>query len=256
MKKFLFLLVILLSFSGTSYSIGSMCKDKPRTREESIKILNLTGKIIDYLDENNADLAFIARKNKDNHGVTYTHIGIAWKEDNGRWVMTNLLQSCEDRSVLATYDDGLALFFAPVKTYKSLVLIPSGETQKELKEAVKNKEIERFKGEQYSINANPWEDKYQNCVQYVLESYSYAKAGRTFETRREAIDWYRENGFKPQKIKVNLLERVFGPMITTNVKFDDHKGREKNNEIEVATPVAVMRFIQKMEPESVMYEVK
>ena len=150
----------------------------------------------------------------------------------------------------------MALFFAPVSIYDSLVLIPSKETQTELKEAIKNKEIEKFKGDVYSINANAWSDKYQNCVQYVLEAYVYVKSGKKVKTRRDAINWTKVKGFKPQKIKVNLLERTLGPLVARNVHFDDHKDRKKPDEIEVATAETVMQFVQKLEPESTLIEIK
>lgn len=253
MKKILFLFIL---FIIPLYSAGSVCKTEPKSREEAIKVFNLTGKVIDFLESNNAELGFVARKNNENHGVSYTHLGIAWKNEKGKWIVTNLLQSCENFTELSTYDDGMALFFAPVPIYDSLVLIPSKETQTNLKEAIINKEIERFKGDIYTINSNPWSDKYQNCVQYILEAYVYVKSGKTVRTRRDAINWYILKGFRPQKIKINLLERTLGPVVAKNVRFDDHKNRKKSNEIEVATAETVMGFIQKLETESTIYEVK
>ena len=255
MKKVIFLFIFLVCTTSL-HSAGVACRTKPKSKEETTKVFNLTGKIIDFLESNDAGFAFLARKNKENHGITYTHLGMAWKNDKGRWIVTNLLQSCEDNEKLSTFDDGMALFFAPVSIYDSLILIPSKETQKEMKEVIISREIERFKGDVYSINANVWSDKYQNCVQYVLESYVYVKSGKKLKTRRDAINWYMINGFRPQKIKVNLLERGIGPMVAKNVHFDDHKDRKNNNEIEVATAETVMKFVQKLETESTFYEVK
>lgn len=255
MKKIVFLFLFLISMIPL-YSAGSACKTKPKSKEEATKVFNLTGKVIDFLESNSAEFAFIARKNKENHGVTYTHLGMAWKDEKGRWIVTNLLQSCEDNEKLSTFDDGMALFFAPVSIYDSLVLIPSKETQKSMKEVIRSGEIEAFKGNIYSINANVWSDKYQNCVQYVLESYVYVKSDKKVRTRRDAINWYMLKGFRPQKIKVNFFERGIGPAVARNVHFDDHKDRKNKNEIEVATAETVMKFVQKLESESTIYEVK
>ena len=137
MKRVLFLFMVCVI---PLFSVGSVCKTEPKSKEEAIKVFDLTGKVIDFLESNNAELAFVARKNKENHGISYTHLGMAWKDDKGKWVVTNLLQNCENSDELGTYDDGMALFFAPVSIYDSLVLIPSMETQTELKEAIKNKE--------------------------------------------------------------------------------------------------------------------
>ena len=63
-------------------------------------------------------------------------------------------------------------------------------------------------------------------------------------------------GFRPQKIKVNIFERGIGPVVAKNVHFDDHKDRKNKNEIEVATAETVMEFVQKLESESTIYEVK
>ena len=253
MRRALFLFMVCVF---PLFSVGSVCKTEPKSREEAIRVFNLTGKVIDFLESNNAELAFVARKNKENHGISYTHLGMAWKDEQGKWVVTNLLQNCENPDELGTYDDGMALFFAPVSIYDSLILIPSKETQTELKDAIKNKEIEKFKGNVYSINANAWSDKYQNCVQYVLEAYVYVKSGKKVKTRRDAINWTKINGFRPQKIKVNLLERSLGPLVAKNVHFDDHKDRKKPDEIEVATAETVMQFIQKLESESTFIEIK
>ena len=57
-------------------------------------------------------------------------------------------------------------------------------------------------------------------------------------------------------MKVNWFERTLGPMIMPNINMDDHKDREKNNIIEVASPRKVVEFIKKVEPESSIYEIK
>ena len=150
----------------------------------------------------------------------------------------------------------MAIFYGSAKVYDALILIPSEKTQREFKEVVVNKEIDKIFDEKYSINTNVWKDEYQNCVQFVLEAYGYYKSGEKYTTRKEVISWLKDNDFQPEKVKVNWFERTLGPLILPNINMDDHKDREKSNIIEVASPRKVVEFIKKLEPESTIYEIK
>ncbi len=254
MKK---IFIVIVLFLVTVLSFSKQCDRKIALQmNKTIEVLDLSGKVINYLDENNSELAIIARKrSKDNHGIDYTHLGIAWK-NNGKWIVTNLLEECDNPKKGLIYDDGMALFYGSAKIYDALILIPSKKTQKEFKEVIMNRETDKFLESKYSINTNVWEDKYQNCVQFVLESYGYYKSGKIYTTRKEVINWIKENNFKPEKVKVNWLERTFGPIIMPNINMDDHKNREKINIIEIASPRTVINFIKYLEPESIIYEIK
>ena len=251
------ILIIIAIFSVTILSFSKQCDRKVALQMyKTVKVLDLSGKVINYLDESGAELAFVARKRAEkNHGIDYTHIGIAWKQD-GKWTVTNLLEECIDPKKAALYDDGVAIFYGSAKVYDALILIPSEKTQREFKEVVVNKEIDKIFDEKYSINTNVWKDEYQNCVQFVLEAYGYYKSGEKYTTRKEVISWLKDNDFQPEKVKVNWFERTLGPLILPNINMDDHKDREKSNIIEVASPRKVVEFIKKVEPESTIYEIK
>ena len=246
-RKIKYILVFILGFTLCSAS-SNVCRGEKIERSNILKTVNLYSQVIEHMESNNIELAFIGRKGLENKYVEYTHIGIIWK-DGDQWKVTDLLQPCEDKKPLL-YDEGVGEFFLYSKVSTVKLLIPSEKTRKEFKEAVKNREIELFLGERYSLVANAWETKYQNCTQFVLEAYSYIASDKTVKTRKEAIAWYRKNGYKPEKLKVSFIVRNVARLHKV-VALDDHKNKES---LEIVTVNTIFDFVKKMEPESYVLE--
>ena len=76
MRRVLFLFMVCVF---PLFSVGSVCKTEPKSREEAIRVFDLTGKVIDFLENNNAELAFVARKNKENHGIAFSRRSLVAK---------------------------------------------------------------------------------------------------------------------------------------------------------------------------------
>ncbi|MCP1223310.1 DUF2145 domain-containing protein [Sebaldella sp. S0638] len=239
----LIFLYFLVCFSAMSSS--NACRTEKMDRETALRTMKLYGRVMEYLEENSVEMAFIGRKGLENKYVEYTHMGILWKDGND-WKVTDLLQPCEGKNPVL-YDEGVAEFFMYSKVSTVKLLIPSGKTQSEIKEIFQNKEADMFLGEKYNLISNVWEVKYQNCTQYILEVYSYLKSGKQFTTREEAVRWYRENGYKPEKLNVSVVIRNIARM-HKHVALDD---RKNGKNLEISTVDANFDFIKRFEPNAV-----
>ncbi len=70
----------------------------------------------------------------------------------------------------------------------------------------------------YSLVSNPFDPRYQNCTEFVLDVVASA-AWQTFDYTQIKADlavW-----FKPTVIHANIFERVFGPVVDPRLKMDD-----------------------------------
>ena len=241
--KYLKLVFLYLFLFLPVISSSNACRTEKIGRDTALKAVNLYTNIIKYLNENDAEMAFIGRKGLANKYVEYTHMGILWK-DGDVWKVTDLLQPCEGKEPVL-FDEGVAEFVMYSKVSTIKLLVPSKKTQSEMIEILRSNEADMFLGEEYSLISNVWETKYQNCTQYILEIYSYVISGKQFTDRKSAIKWYKENGYVPETLKISVFLRNIA-RLHKHVALDD---RKNGKNLEIATVDSNMEFIKKFEPD-------
>jgi hypothetical protein len=159
-------------------------------------------------------------------GIRYTHVGYAVYSqittDDGRqlpgYVFYNLYQGVEhpDRSYLAS--DFPAEFFAAVYELRAGVIIPKPKLQQRLFKLFTDGSYEKLHNPKYSVLANPYNQHFQNCTEYVLDILHAA----LYQTTDMAVikantrEWYRA-----QPIKISPLKLMFASISMPDVSLRD-----------------------------------
>jgi hypothetical protein len=73
----------------------------------------------------------------------------------------------------------------------------------------------------YSLVANPWSRKYQNCNNFMLTVIA-AAVWKTDDPDRITADLKAH--YKPTIVKANAVLRLFGPIADQRLRTDDQKG--------------------------------
>jgi hypothetical protein len=102
------------------------------------------------------------------------------------------------------------------------VIIPSPEMQRRILDVIRSPAYEdRLHVVKYSLVSNPFDPRYQNCTEFVLDVVASA-AWQTSDYRQIKADLRAY--FTPTLVHANILERTFGPLVNPRLKTDDQGG--------------------------------
>jgi hypothetical protein len=178
--------------------------------------------------------------------------GVVWRDHpHGRWTVIQELNQCAtDRSYL--FDDGLGNFFLDNPfAYEALLVIPSPDLQQKLAEILVGPVPDQLHEPAYSMIANPWDTRYQNSNQWLLEVLTAAFADRNeIGTRTQAQRWLQLNGYQPSFLHLSALQRLGAKLFSANVQFDDHSLADRiAGKYQVVTVESVMQFLHHLDPQ-------
>lgn len=180
-------------------------------------------------------------------GIAFTHTAIAVyssiKLESGEllkgYAIYNLYQNDNnlDRSSLVT--DYPVDFFWGVSSLKAGIIIPTESLQQRLIQAIAAGNGEKLHNAKYSVLANPFNSKYQNCTEHTLDLINSA----IYETTD--IKQLKVNSkayFDPQKVKMSGLKLALGGLFMDGVHNSDHKGKPRT-----ATFTSIAKYLQQFE---------
>lgn len=101
------------------------------------------------------------------------------------------------------------------------VIIPSPEIQRRIIAVIDSPTYQRVHNPEYSLVANPWSRKYQNCNNFMLNVLA-AAIWETDDPQQITADLKAH--FKPTIVKANAVMRLFGPIADQRLRTDDQKG--------------------------------
>lgn len=179
-----------------------------------------------------ARVAILARVGQPEHdlppGFNYTHVAFAVysqiKTTDGRsipgYAIYNLYQDADhpDHSSLVT--DYPVDFFAGVYALKTGILIPRPELQRRLLKVIASDTYRKLHNPAYSLVANPYNRKFQNCTEHTLDVLNAAIY------RTDDIDIIKTDErayFKAQKVSINPLKMLAGMVTMPDLKVTDQK---------------------------------
>jgi hypothetical protein len=116
-------------------------------------------------------------------------------------------------------------------------IIPSPEMQRRMLAVIDSPTYEALHNPVYSLVANPWTPKYQNCNNFMLEVVG-AAAWETTDPARITADLKAH--YQPTIVKAGPLMRLFGPIADSRLKTDDQSGP-----IRTATYESMSAFMDK-----------
>ncbi|HEY2753909.1 DUF2145 domain-containing protein [Phenylobacterium sp.] len=117
------------------------------------------------------------------------------------------------------------------------VIIPSPEMQRRILAVVDSPTYQRLHNPAYSLVANPWDSKYQNCNNFMLDVVG-AAAWDTTDAARITVDLKAH--YQPTIVKAGPLMRMFGPIADSRLRTDD-----QNGPIRTATYESMSAFMEK-----------
>ena len=231
MKHLIFTLLILCVFLNPVHA-GSQSKSQARFSAEEIS--RFAKQVEIYAANRGAMVFLISRLGQPQknlpEGIEFTHTAIAVYSDiqltNGETVkgyaIHNLYQKEENpkRSLLVT--DYPVDFFWGVHELKAGISIPSRQLQHKLITAITNDYPKKLHNPRYSLIANPFNNKYQNCTEHVLNVINAA----IYETTNMAqIKVNTRAYFTPQKVSTSRFKLALGGIFMDGVRTSDHKGK-------------------------------
>lgn len=98
------------------------------------------------------------------------------------------------------------------------VIVPSPEMQRRILAVIDSPTYAKVHNPEYSLVANPWARKYQNCNNFMLNVVGAA----IWETDNpQQITANLKAHYKPTVVKANGLMRFFGPIADQRLRTDD-----------------------------------
>ena len=101
------------------------------------------------------------------------------------------------------------------------VIIPSPEMQRRILAVIASPTYAKMHNPAYSLVANPWSRKYQNCNNFMLNVVA-AAIWNTDDPARITADLKAH--YKPTIVKAGPLLRLFGPIADKRLRTDDQDG--------------------------------
>ena len=193
-------------------------------------IRDLALRVNDALDARKVNVAIVARAGRPRaqlpKGVNYTHVAFIVfepvRDADGKAFYTytsyNLYQGAkgqEDRSYLKqdlTYD-----FVAGVMEPDVAVCVPVDELQRRIVGVIRSRTYQALHIPEYNLAANPWVNRYDNCVTHMLK-VCLAAIYQTDDRAR--IEENMRAYFKPTRIRLGVIQSI-GSNFLPDMRHDD-----------------------------------
>jgi hypothetical protein len=162
-------------------------------------------------------------------GIEFTHVSFgvysSIRTTDGRDVpgysIYNLYQRDDVPSKSHLVVDFPVDFYAPAHALKAGVIIPSAELQRRLLRVLASGDHAKVHVPAYSAFSSPYNTRYQNCTEYVLDVLNAAIYGTT---DLEQLKANARAHFEAQTIRINPLKLFFASLFKPEIRTGDHGG--------------------------------
>ncbi|HUN53115.1 MAG TPA: DUF2145 domain-containing protein [Candidatus Sulfotelmatobacter sp.] len=247
MRRLLLAAAILLGMAAPAAAGPSSSAASAPTRPAA-EIAAFAKSVEQALASRGVHVAIVARIGRDPRelpeGLSYTHVAF-WvyatirTRDGGvapGYAVFNLYQDDSNGNHSSLKQDFPVDFFADVYQLRAGVIVPTPELQARLLQTIASPTYAHLHNPAYSLVANPFARRYQNCTDFVLDVLTSA----IYRTDDVAVIQADERAyFTPQVIAVGGLRRALAPIFVSGMHTDD-QGRE----IRTATFQSLARFLQ------------
>lgn len=225
---------------------GRPCESTPLDVATVRQSMDLAARVARRLDESGATVAIVARAGQDlgRYGVSWSHMGFAYREPGRPWRVVHKLNQCGTASG-GLYRQGLGEFFLDrMFRYESAIVVLSPAAQGKLLPMLPdNERISRWHEDAYSMVAYPWSLRYQQSNQWVLETLAGAMDPGV-ATRAQAQDWLGRRGYEPTVLRLGAFERLGARVGSANIAFDDHPDSKRfSGRIETVTVDSALAWL-------------
>jgi hypothetical protein len=113
-------------------------------------------------------------------------------------------------------------FTLPMHEREAGIIIPSPALQRRILAVMASEDYQALHHENYSLLSNPHDAEFQNSNEFMLDVIA---AALWETTDREQLKVNLAAHFQPARVRLNMFERMFGPIVDRRVEFGDHNGR-------------------------------
>lgn len=225
---------------------------KPPAPQMITQGMNLAEKTFKALEaehaKSGAKVVVLARAGQDlsKYGLHYSHLGFAYKAQDGRWLISHKLNTCGTAEA-SLYKQGLGEFFLDdLFRFEATWVVPSQEVQDKLHAALLSESrIKAMHAKPYSMVSYAWATKYQQSNQWAIETLAAAMDGG-IRTRSQAQAWLQLKNYAPTTLNIPPLTRLGGRITQANVEFDDHPPAKRfSDRIETVTVDSVFEWLSR-----------
>jgi hypothetical protein len=248
-RHLLFGALLALSLHLPAIAGRSCDSPKPPSPQTITQGMNLAEKTWRALEaehaKSGAKVVVLARAGQDlgKYGLRYSHLGFAYKAQDGRWLMAHKLNTCGTAEA-SLYRQGLGEFFLDVFRFEAAWVIPTKEVQDKLHPVLLNEaRMTAMHIKPYSMVSYVWGQKYQQSNQWAIETLAAAMDG-SIRTRSQAQAWLQLKAYTPTTLNIPPLTRLGGRITQANVEFDDHPAQKRfSDRIESVTVDSVFEWL-------------
>jgi len=226
---------------------GSMANAEPQFKAE--EIVSFAKKVEKTVAAKGARVFILSRvgrpANELPEGIHYTHTAIGVysmiKTADGRQVpgyaIYNLYQREKQPDVSDLVVDYPIDFFAGVFELKAGVVIPTPELQQRLLQVIASNTYKDLHNPKYSVIANPYNSKFQNCTEHTLDVINAAiyQTGDVNKIKANTNAY-----FDAQRVHVSPFKLLAGSIFMPDVKTSDQK-----NGIRTSTYTTIAKYLDK-----------
>lgn len=231
---------------------GRSCENHPLTAQAITQGMALAQRTSQALDaehaRSGARVVVLGRAGQDlsQYGLRYSHLGWAYKTDQGPWRVLHKLNSC-GTATASLYRQGLGEFFLDdLWRYQAVWAVPVPGLQAPLHALlVDPARSVQLHTRAYSMVSYPWATRYQQSNQWALETLaSVVEPG--VHSREQAQAWLRFKGYQPSTLRLGALTRLGARVSAANVAFDDHPNSKRfADRIETVTVDSMLSFMER-----------
>jgi hypothetical protein len=223
---------------------------KPPAPQTIVQGMNLAEKTWRALEaehaKSGAKVVVLARAGQDlsKYGLRYSHLGFAYKAQDGRWLVAHKLNTCGTAEA-SLYRQGLGEFFLDdLFRFEAAWVVPTKEVQDKLHAALLSESrMKAMHIKPYSMVSYVWGTKYQQSNQWATETLAAAMEP-SIRTRDQAQAWLQFKGYEPTTLNIPPLTRLGGRITQANVEFDDHPAKKRfSDRIESVTVDSVFAWL-------------
>lgn len=251
MKMIRYGLAALLAAAAMNAHAGRSCDaPKPPAPQMIVQGMNLAEKTWKALEaehaKSGAKVVVLARAGQDlsKYGLRYSHLGFAYKAQDGRWLVAHKLNTCGTAEA-SLYRQGLGEFFLDdLFRFEAAWVVPTKEVQDKLHAVLLDKSrMQAMHIKPYSMVSYVWGTKYQQSNQWAIETLAAAMEG-SIRTRDQAQAWLQFKGYQPTTLNIPPLTRLGGRITQANIEFDDHPSKKRfSDRIESVTVDSVFAWL-------------
>jgi len=163
-------------------------------------------------------------------GIEFTHTAVALyssikltdgKTVNG-YAIHNLYQNAEQVDKSSLIVDYPVDFFWAVNELKAGIIIPTSELQQRIIAAINSGKNKELHNSEYSVIANPFTSRFQNCTEHTLDIVNSAIYQTT---NKDKLKLNAKAHFSAQRVHTNPFKLMLGSMMMDDVSTKDHKGK-------------------------------